>query len=230
MGLGYGARWRPWVAGMGRAGAHGSRAGTHSVTARESLRAPTELEPSCQNGEMGATVLAVHSSPTHSFSKQAAPKIRLLEGIGVEGDAHAGTTVQHRSRVARDPSTPNLRQVHLIPAELFTELAADGFLVAAGELGENITTMDVDLLGLPVGTRLHVGEASIVVTGLRNPCRQIDGLQSGLMKRVVFTDDDGLVRRLTGVMGIVSRGGMVRPGEEITVQLPPEPHFPLTTV
>ena len=133
---------------------------------------------------MVSSVRAVHSSPTHDFSKDPMPSITLLEGIGVSGDAHAGTTVQHRSRVARDPSTPNLRQVHLIHGELFDHLRDEGFTVEPGSLGENITTRGVDLLELPVGTRLSFGEATVVVTGLRNPCRQIDDLQPGLMKHI----------------------------------------------
>jgi MOSC domain-containing protein YiiM len=179
---------------------------------------------------MVSSVRAVHSSPTHDFSKEPMPSITLIEGIGVSGDAHAGTTIQHRSRVARDPSTPNLRQVHLIHGELFDHLRDEGFTVEPGSLGENITTRGVDLLELPVGTRLSIGEATVVVTGLRNPCRQIDDLQPGLMKRLVFKDDDGHVRRLAGIMGIVARGGVVRPGDQIIVDLPPPPHYPLTTV
>ena len=179
---------------------------------------------------MVSSVRAVHFSPTHDFSKEPMPSITLIEGIGVAGDAHAGTTVQHRSRVARDPSTPNLRQVHLIHGELFEHLSDEGFTVEPGSLGENITTGGIDLLELPVGTRLRIGEATVVVTGLRNPCRQIDDLQPGLMKRLVFRDDDGRVRRLAGIMGIVARGGVVRPGDAIIVELPPLPHHPLTTV
>jgi MOSC domain-containing protein YiiM len=138
--------------------------------------------------------------------------------------------VQHRSRVAADPSQPNLRQVHLIHAELFDELRAGGHEVAPGALGENITTRDVDLLALPVGARLHFGDAVVSITGLRNPCQQINDFQSGLLKQVITTDDEGRVVRLAGVMGIVSRGGAVAAGDAIGVELPPTPHFPLTRV
>ena len=177
-----------------------------------------------------AQVDSVHFSSTHSFSKASTPAIQLIEGIGVEGDAHSGVTVQHRSRVAADPRQPNLRQVHLIHSELFDLLAAAGHRVAAGELGENITTTGIDLLSLPVGTRLHIGGAEISVTGLRNPCQQINAFQPGLLKQVLRKDAAGAVERLAGVMAVVTRGGSVRPGDRITRELPPEPHFPLTRV
>lgn len=179
---------------------------------------------------MGATVESVHVSAAHTFSKSAVPAIELVEGIGVSGDSHAGTTVKHRSRVARDPDQPNLRQVHLMHQELFELLAADGYSVLPGQLGENITTAGIDLLDLPVGTRLHLAEAVIVVTGLRNPCQQINDFQPGLMKKLIRADESGQVERLAGVMGIVARSGTVRPGEGISVELPPEPHHPLTKV
>jgi MOSC domain-containing protein YiiM len=177
-----------------------------------------------------ARVIAVHLSPTHSFSKPDVDEIELHEGLGVAGDAHYGATVQHRSRVRADPSQPNVRQVHLMHAELFDDLAAAGFPVAPGQLGENVTTRGVPLLDLPVGTRLTIGDAVVTVTGLRNPCQQINDFQDGLLKQLVHTDDDGRVVRLAGVMGIVSRSGTVRPGAAISVELPPEPHFPLTRV
>ncbi|WP_251443188.1 MULTISPECIES: MOSC domain-containing protein [unclassified Microbacterium] len=180
---------------------------------------------------MTGRVVAVHSSPVHGFSKAPRGEIALVEGVGVVGDAHAGPTVQHRSRVAADPSQPNLRQVHLIHEELFADLRAAGHEVAPGSLGENITTGDVDLLALPVGTRLRIGSQAVVtVTGLRNPCQQINDFQPGLLKQVVRTDDEGRVVRLAGVMGIVSRSGSVAPGDPIQVKLPPPPHFPLTRV
>lgn len=179
---------------------------------------------------MGASVDSVHVSAAHTFSKSAVPVIQLLEGIGVSGDAHAGTTVKHRSRVARNPDQPNLRQVHLIHRELFEQLEADGYSVLPGQLGENITTAGIDLLDLPVGTRLHLSEAVIVITGLRNPCQQINDFQPGLLKKLLRTDESGQVERLAGVMGIVARSGTVRPGERIAVELPPEPHHPLTKV
>lgn len=176
-------------------------------------------------------VLAVHLSAEHAFSKQPQADIELVEGLGVRGDAHAGATVQHRSRVARDPSQPNLRQVHLIHAELLTALAVAGFEVAPGELGENITTEGLDLLALPVGTRLRIGEdAMVTLTGLRNPCQQINNARPGLLKQVLRRDADGTVHRLAGVMGIVSRAGTVRAGDPITVEMPSEPRLPLTPV
>lgn len=175
-------------------------------------------------------VVAVQVSPAHTFSKQTVDAITMHEGLGVEGDAHFGATVQHRSRVALDPSQPNLRQVHLIHAELFDDVADAGFQVMPGDLGENITVRGIDLLGLPVGTRLTIGQAVITVTGLRNPCQQINNFQQGLLKQVVHTDDDGQVVRLAGVMGIVSRSGRVSAGDRVEVELPPRPHHPLTRV
>lgn len=173
---------------------------------------------------------ALHRSPVHGFSKETVESLRLLEGQGVEGDAHCGVTVQHRSRVAADPSQPNLRQVHLIHAELFDELRAAGFAVKPGDLGENLTTRGVDLLSLPVGTRLVMGAAVVTVTGLRNPCQQINGFQTGLLKQVLKVDREGRPVRLAGVMGIVSRGGEVSTGDAFEVRLPAGEHFPLTRV
>ncbi|SNT22887.1 hypothetical protein SAMN05216276_102976 [Streptosporangium subroseum] len=176
-------------------------------------------------------VTAVSSSATHTFSKVCLPGIRLLTGLGVEGDAHLGVTVKHRSRVAQDPTQPNLRQVHLIQAELHDELRVAGFSVAAGELGENVTTRDVDLLGLPVGALLRLGEEAVVeVTGLRNPCVQIEAFQTGLLKQVVGRDEAGELVRRAGVMGVVVAGGEVRPGDTIEVELPPPPHRRLDRV
>lgn len=177
-----------------------------------------------------ASVIGVHRSETHSFSKPTVDEIALVEGIGVAGDAHSGTTVKHVSRVKRNASTPNVRQVHLIHSELFDTVAHAGYIVKPGELGENITTEGIDLLGLPVGARLSIGDTVITVTGLRNPCQQINDYQVGLLKEVLFTDDDGNTVRLSGVMGIVSRGGAVRTGDTIAVTLPPEPYYPLTPV
>jgi MOSC domain-containing protein YiiM len=179
---------------------------------------------------MAGVVISVHVSPTHTFSKRSVDAIKLIEGQGVEGDAHCGVTVQHRSRVAADPSQPNLRQVHLIHAELFDTLREAGHVVQPGDLGENITTRGIDLLGLPVGTRLAIGDAVIAVTGLRNPCQQINDFQAGLLEHVVYTDENGALVRLAGIMGTVARGGLIRPGDAIHVELPPPPHFPLTRV
>ena len=177
-----------------------------------------------------ASVVSVHASAVHGFSKRAVDEVVLVEGVGVDGDAHAGVTVQHRSRIARDPSQPNMRQVHLIHAELFDLLRGAGHDVAPGDLGENITTRGIDLLALPVGTRLAIGDVVVTVTGLRNPCQQINDFQPGLLTQVLRRGDDGEVERLAGVMGIVSRGGTVRPGDTVGVELPAAPHLPLTRV
>jgi MOSC domain-containing protein YiiM len=163
--------------------------------------------------------------------KANAPAIRLLAGLGVEGDAHLGVTVKHRSRVARDPSQPNLRQVHVVHGELHDELRAAGFDLAPGEMGENVTTRGLDVLGLPAGTRLHLGATAVVeITGLRNPCAQLDGLRPGLMKAVLGRDADGALVRKAGIMGVVLEGGEVRPGDAIRVALPPPPHRALEPV
>lgn len=180
---------------------------------------------------MTGVVTAVSRSGSHTFSKPNQAGIELVAGLGVDGDAHQGTTVKHRSRVARDPSQPNLRQVHLIHAELHDELAHAGFEVDPGALGENVTTRGVDLLGLPTGTRLRLGGSAVVeVTGLRNPCYQIDDFQQGLLRQVVGRDADGNVVRKSGVMSVVLEGGAVRPGDPVRVELPPEPHQPLDRV
>ena len=180
---------------------------------------------------MNARVLAVHRSGSHAFSKHEEEAVTLLAGLGVEGDAHAGTTVKHRSRVARDPGAPNLRQVHLLQAELFDELVERGFAVFPGELGENVTTRGIDLLALPAGTRLRLGaDAEVELTGLRNPCSQIDRFQRGLMAAVLDRDAAGALVRKAGVMAVVRQGGVVRPGDHIRAQLPMGVHQPLQPV
>lgn len=178
-----------------------------------------------------AEVVAVNASPSHAFSKERREAIVLLVGLGVEGDAHAGETVKHRSRVARDPSQANLRQVHLIHVELFEELAGKGFDVAPGDIGENVATRGVNLLALPRGTRLRLGaEAVVEVTGLRNPCKQLDDFRPGLMSAVLDRDADGALLRKSGVMAIVVAGGVVRPGDAIAVTLPQGEAAPLEPV
>lgn len=178
-----------------------------------------------------AWVDTVSRSPQHHFSKERCSEIVLLAGLGVEGDAHLGVTVQHRSRVAKDPSQPNLRQVHLIHAELLDELSEKGFTVAPADMGENLTTRGVDLLALPQGARLHLGDQAVIeVTGLRNPCKQINDFQPGLMQAVLDYDSDGQLIRKAGVMAIVIAGGVVRPGDSIRVALPEGPHQPLAAV
>jgi MOSC domain-containing protein YiiM len=180
---------------------------------------------------MQGTVVAVSVSSSHTMRKENTSAIALLAGLGVADDAHMGATVQHRSRVARDPSQPNLRQVHLIHAELMDELEARGFTVAPGRMGENITTRGVELLALPAGTNLHIGDSAIIeVTGLRNPCTQLDGIQPGLMQAVLGRDADGNLIRKAGIMGIVLQGGEVKPNDSIRIVLPPEPHSPLKPV
>jgi MOSC domain-containing protein YiiM len=180
---------------------------------------------------MAATVISVARDDTHRFSKRCVPRIQLVAGIGVEGDAHAGRTVKHRSRVKADPTQPNLRQVHLIHAELLEELAKAGFEVGPGDLGENVTTRGIDLLALSRGTRLHIGATAIVeVTGLRNPCRQIDDFRGGLLPAVLERRPDGTVLRKTGVMAIVLEGGRVAAGDPVAIHPPAGPAEPLQPV
>lgn len=174
---------------------------------------------------MTAHVVSVSSSPVHAFSKPVESSITLIAGLGVDGDAHCGVTVKHRSRVAQDPRQPNLRQVHLIHSELFAELADKGFRITPGQLGENITTAGVDLLSLPTDTVLHIGEqVALRLTGLRNPCAQLDGYRRGLTAAVLDRDPDGKLVRKAGVMSVVLAGGVVKPGDAIRVVLPAEPH------
>jgi MOSC domain-containing protein YiiM len=180
---------------------------------------------------MNGVVTAVSRSATHTMIKPNEASIRLLTGLGVEGDAHLGATVKHRSRVARDAAQPNLRQVHLIHSELHDKLQEVGFAVSAGQTGENVTTRGVDLLELPTGARLHLGDAAVVeVTGLRNPCGQLNGVQPGLMAATLGRDEHGNLVRKAGIMGIVLAGGEVRPGDPIRVELPPQPYRPLAPV
>jgi len=189
---------------------------------------PDQTEP---GDAITARVVAVARAPDHRFSKPLVPQINLLTGLGVEGDAHLGRTVKHRSRVAVDPTQPNLRQVHLIHEELFDELRAGGFAVGPGDMGENVTTRDLALLDLPRGARLRLGASAVIeVTGLRNPCAQLDAFQSGLMRAVLGRGPSGELIRKAGIMAVVIAGGVVRPGDAITVDLPPPPHRPLERV
>jgi MOSC domain-containing protein YiiM len=180
---------------------------------------------------MEPVVIAVARSATHTFTKPTRDTIRLTAGLGVDGDAHQGVTVKHRSRVARDPSQPNLRQVHLIHAELLDEVAADGFDVPPGGLGENVLTRGIDLLGLSTGTVLRIGQSAVIrVTGLRNPCLQIDAYADGLLAKVVGRDEAGNIVRRAGIMGVVEVSGDVAPGDLIAVEAPTGPHRPLEYV
>ena len=180
---------------------------------------------------MTGRIIAVARDAEHNFTKQL-DTIRLVAGLGVEGDAHSGKTVQHLSHQARTPDAPNLRQVHLIHTELFTEMEAGGYTFAPGAMGENVTTQGIDLLGLARGTRLRLGgEAVIEVTGLRNPCRQIDThIGKGAMAATLETADDGSLRRKAGVMAIVVVGGEVRVGDPIEIELVPPARLPLEPV
>lgn len=175
-------------------------------------------------------VISVSLDRRHRFSKIAADEITLIAGEGVAGDAHCGVTVKHRSRARFNPTLPNLRQVHLIQAELFDELATKGFVVGPAELGENITTSGIDLLALPTGARLAIGDAVVEITGLRNPCIQMDRFQDGLMQATLDRDAEGGLVRKAGIMGIVVTGGRVRPGDAVAVTLPEGPHRPLQKV
>lgn len=177
------------------------------------------------------SILAVHRSATHTLHKLPSAEITLLAGLGVAGDAHMGTTVKHRSRVARDPNQPNLRQVHLVASELLAELAQRGMPVQPGQVGENVTTVGIDLIGLPTGALLHLGaEAVVEITGLRNPCHQLEGIYTGLMAAVLDRAPDGSLIRKLGIMGIVRVGGVLRPGDAIVVELPEGEHRPLVVV
>ena len=180
---------------------------------------------------MSATVLTVSMSRTHSMQKHNQLAITVIAGHGVEGDAHAGATVKHRSRVRKDPSQPNLRQLHLLQSELFDELRTKGYDVEPGRLGENITTQGIDLLGLPSGTRLRLGQDAVLeITGLRNPCVQIDRVQPGLMSAVLENDNTGLLVRKAGIMSIVLNSGTIVPGDPVSVELPALPHLQLAVV
>lgn len=181
---------------------------------------------------MSAVVEAVHRSGAYTFSKPRVDAIRVLEGLGVEGDIHSGETVKHRSRVARDPSQPNLRQVHLIHAELHDDLRTKGFDVGPGQMGENVTTRGIDLLGLATGTVLRFGDggAAVQVTGLRNPCGQLNGLREGLMNACVYKDEAGQTVRLAGIMGVVLAEGEIRAGDTISIEPPTGGQSPLEPV
>ena len=176
-------------------------------------------------------VLSLNQSPGHTMRKMSQPSITLIEGLGVEGDAHMGEKVKHRYFVRKDPTQPNLRQVHLIHSELHTELGEKGFEIGAGEMGENITTGGIDLLGLARNTVLHIGKkARVKVTGLRSPCSQLDEIQPGLMKAVLDRDEEGKLVLKAGIMGIVLEGGLIEVGDEIRVEAPEDPFLKLGPV
>ncbi|MGW7226599.1 MOSC domain-containing protein [Streptomyces cyaneofuscatus] len=181
---------------------------------------------------MPGQVTAVSRNEGYSFSKPNRDSISLLTGLGVEGDVHAGETIRHQFRMTYEPDLPNLRQVHLMHEELFDELALKGFEVSAGQLGENITTRGVDLLGLPTGALLHLGEQAVLeVTGLRNPCAKINDFRKGLLGEVFAMDPlSGEFTFKCGVMAVVRCGGTVRPDDSIHVEPPPAPHRPLERV
>ena len=198
------------------------------------FRGPESMTRMSEHGQgamPSGTVISVNRSPGHTFSKQPVESINILAGLGVEGDAHMGRTVQHLSRVAKDPARPNMRQVHLIHSELFDELRSGGFVILPGQMGENITTSGIDLLGLPAGTILRIGgEAAIEITGLRNPCAQLDDFRPGLMAAVMGRGADGSSVPKPGVMAIVLSGGIVMTGNVITAMLPDRPYRPLERV
>lgn len=178
-----------------------------------------------------ARVVGVSRSAGHTLRKPVQESIRLVSGLGVEGDAHQGVTVKHRSRVRRDPSQPNLRQVHFMHSELLDELSDNGMPVGPGEMGENITTRDIDILALPVDTVLRIGaEAAVRVTGLRNPCSQLDSIHPGLMAATLDRDEHGELVRKAGIMAVVTRGGVVRAGDQIVADLPDAPYRRLERV
>ena len=177
-----------------------------------------------------ASVVAVHLAPDHDFSKQTVSSIELLAGLGVRGDAHMGARVNHRSRVKVDPTQPNLRQIHLIASELLDEVNAKGYSVRPGDLGENITTSGIDLIGQPVGTTMRIGDAVIALTGLRNPCAQIGVFADGLHGEMLGRDDDGKLVRKTGVMAVVLRSGLVTTGDEIHVAAPAGDPIPMEKI
>ena len=170
-------------------------------------------------------VVAVHRSDGHTFSKRTEDSITLVAGLGVEGDAHQGARVKHRSRVARDPEQPNLRQVHLMPSEVLEEAVANGFTVGPGDLGENVTTEGLDLIRLPAGSSVRIGdEAVVALTGVRNPCVQIDAFAEGLQGLMLGREHDGSLLRRAGVMSVVVVGGEIRVGDPIEVRFPAGPH------
>lgn len=180
---------------------------------------------------MSSTVRALHRSAEYTFAKETCASLELVAGIGVAGDAHAGATVRHRSRIERDPNQPNLRQVHLFDGEVLDMLASEGFGVHPGALGENVTTTGLDVLSLPTGTLLRIGDAALLgLTGIRNPCAQIEARYPGLLKRMVHRDDADHLHRLTGAMAVVLQPGSVRVGDMIDVQLPPGAPQPLQLV
>ena len=181
-------------------------------------------------GREAGMVVAVSRCPTHGFSKTPQPAITLLAGLGVEGDSHAGRTVQHLYRIKLDAKAPNLAQVHFLPVELFDEVSLQGYALEPGSMGENVLTRGLDLAAMPTGAMFRIGEAEVEISGIRDPCKKIDALGKGLTKALVGRDEAGRIIRKAGIMGVVRRGGTVRAGDAIAVELPPEPYRPLEVV
>jgi MOSC domain-containing protein YiiM len=180
---------------------------------------------------MTPQVTSVSLNPLHTFSKRPVPEIRILAHHGVEGDAHAGEKVQHLYRVRKNPNAPNLCQVHLIAEEFLEELRTQNFPIEPGQLGENIIVRSLDLCSLSVGATLRLGsDALIEITGLRDPCNQLNTLRPGLMKACLARSLDGTLIRKAGVMAIALVSGSVRPGDPIHLTLPPHPHRPMGPV
>jgi len=166
----------------------------------------------------------------NGFSKSAMDTICLIQGQGVEGDAHSGPFVRHRYLARRQPRLPNLRQVHLIPSELFEALRNAGYDLHPGDLGDNIATAGLDLETLPMGALLDLGsEACIELTGLRTPCVLIDRFRTGLKRQMVCSEPVA-PRFRCGVMSIVRTGGRLAVGDPIRVRLPPKPWTDLPAV
>ena len=178
---------------------------------------------------MSARVLALSLSPTHTFSKSPQQRLKLVAEHGVEGDAHFGVTVKHRSRVAKNPDAPNLRQVHLIHQEMLDRVASSGLDLKPGDIGENILTAGVDLLALSRGARLQMGSAEVEVTGLRNPCLQLDNFKPGLRRAFLQKRANGEIIRLAGVMAIVAKTGEVSL-DDLSKVTSPTTHTPLEVV
>lgn len=168
---------------------------------------------------VGGKVIAVCCNPEPGLPKPVVDTVHLIENWGVEGDYHAGPLVRHRYLAKKDPTKPNMRQVLLMDAVVFADLAQNDIHIGPGMMGENITIEGLAVMQLAVGTRLAIGSAVVEVTERRSPCYQLNGIDPRLLKAVV-TKQDGQAIFKAGIMTRILQGGWVRAGDLVKVLSP----------
>ncbi|SRR6266446_5986019 len=168
---------------------------------------------------MSGRVIAVCCNPEPDLPKPVVDAVHLIENWGVEGDYHAGSLVRHRYLAKKDPTRPNMRQVLLMDAAVFAELAQNDIHIGPGMMGENITIEGMAMMQLAVGTRLAIGSAIVEVTERRSPCYQLNGIDPRLLKAVARKQDGQAIFK-AGIMAQILQGGWVRAGDLVKVLSP----------